>query len=183
MLYKYSEEGQLLFQFLEEILISAQKMSLAEIDPWYMGEIYYALGSYYHAYQDPLDAIEHYKKAIDYFRLVDDIDSVLWCQYEIAEIQYNSGDNEIARNTVLNALALYEDEQDINDVKLSLYSLLGNIEITLDSDRYKFIGIELLRIYKKLFDNSEWNLDIWNTLNMTLQSILVFLTARKWVLM
>ena len=158
LLNLYTWEDELIQQFSDRVLSAALDLKIDEQDPWIVGEIHYAIATFNYEYGNFADAKNFYNKAIIFFEIAGDIESIIWTYYDIANIQLIEEDYESARIKILEALSKSENEDNVDDLKLSLYSLLGTVEINLDSGREDLIGKELLDIYAKAFDADKWNL-------------------------
>jgi len=158
LLHVYSWEDQLIDTFSKAILDKAIASDLASEDPWMMGEIFYALAKYQEDLEgNYIKAIEFYYKALKYFEISEDMESIIWTYADISYSQFQEADLESARITALKALSLSSDNPDLNDSKLRLLSLLGTIEIALNSGREEVIGRDLINLYQEAFYKGEWS--------------------------
>ena len=158
LLHVYSWEDQLIDTFSKAILDEAMKSDLASEDPWMMGEIYYGIAKYQEEIKDNLlEAIKFYYLALEFFEISEDMNSIIWTYADISYSQFQEADLESARITALKALSLSTDNQDLNDTKLRLLSLLGTIEIALNSGREEVIGRDLINLYQEAFYSENWN--------------------------
>ena len=135
LLNLYTWEDELIQQFSDRVLSAALDLKIDEQDPWIVGEIHYAIATFNYEYGNFADAKNFYNKAIIFFEIAGDIESIIWTYYDIANIQLIEEDYESARIKILEALSKSENEDNVDDLKLSLYSLLGTVEINLDSGR------------------------------------------------
>jgi len=155
----YSWEDQLIDKLGNAILDEALRVDLASKDPWIVGEIYFGLATY----QKDIEvnwskAIELYYKALEFFEISEDIESIIWSYYYIGDAQYAEGKLNQARETVVSALSSSSEyEQETNDIRLQLLSLLANIEIALGSGRESKIGRDLIDLYQETFYGGKWN--------------------------